>query len=479
MHRISFSTALGLLMPAVGILIPRLSTAQVLNNSATINITSGTSVYVVGDLTNQASGVINNSGTLEITGNNINNGTVSSPGGSNLVLGGSAAQTVSGTTPMTANNLEIDNAAGITLSTPLTVNGVVSFTAGLINTSATNPLIIGSSGSVSSIAPATDGSHVNGTVRKLGTGSFSYPIGNAARLQPVSVNLTANSAGMSATYQAVNAGSGSFSTAGSQATALVAYNTFEYWDLTPVGSATGSVTIAFDDYNNRGISNTGNLRVAHKSGGAWLNEGAASVSGTIASGTVTSNAISTWSPFTLGSISNASPLPVVFNVCNAKAAVTGNVVEFSTASENPQTDYHVQRSTDAREFTEIAQVLGHGAASSYVYTDLKAPQVDCYYRVKALTGGVLQAVSPVLSVIHRGTEELVSLSPTSVTESLTLKMNSGRFVGRKAIIVDGTGKTINTFTISSQLQTVDARQLLPGAYILSISEGPHLKFRKN
>ncbi len=130
-------------------------------------------------------------------------------------------------------------------------------------------------------------------------GAFIYPVGDGVRYQPVSVDLTDNSAGLSVRYVPADAGTASFTTTGASTIALDAYNNEEYWDINPIGTATGTVTITWDDYRNPPITTSDTVqvfRVAHKTAEGWANEGTIA-SGTTSAGSVVSAVLSSWSPF--------------------------------------------------------------------------------------------------------------------------------------------------------------------------------------
>ena len=90
------------------------------------------------------------SGGLACIGGTLPNGAILDAG-ANYVFNGVAAQTTgsTGTTgaTLTANNLEINNAAGVTLSNAVNVNGVLTMTAGILTLS-THNLTIGTLGSI-------------------------------------------------------------------------------------------------------------------------------------------------------------------------------------------------------------------------------------------------------------------------------------------------------------------------------------------
>lgn len=289
----------GLLFLATGL------QAQVLtNNGQILQVKSGGIMQINGAFTNKTGSTFANDGTVNATGNIQNDQTMTSYYTGTLNVNGTSAQTISGSKALYVKNVNFNNTAGITLSNEVKADGTVSFTNGLITaTTSTAPLTYTANASTSSTAVATDANHVNGYVVKEGTGLFTYPVGDATKYQKVEVNPTANATGIKVRYYPSDAGTGTFTTTGSETTALNTYNSKEYWDILPNSTATGTVTLYYDAYLPASITDVTTLRVAHKNGGNWLNEGG-TATGTTTAGNITSNAVSTWSPFTLGSIAN-------------------------------------------------------------------------------------------------------------------------------------------------------------------------------
>ena len=357
--------------------LPLTGSAQALyNDGAALSIGAGTTVYVRGDLLNASGSILTNAGTLRVSGNTTTNAAVSSAGGT-LVLEGSSAQTLGGTADYATTNAVVNNAAGLTLATRLRVDGAMTFTSGIVTAaSASDPVAFTATGTVS--GTPTDASHVRGYVVKEGTGPFTYPLGDGTRYQPTATALTANSAGLSARYVPANAGAAPFTAGGTEATPLRAYNRFEYWDLAPVGTATGSVTIFFDTYKNPGITAVAGLRVAHQSATAWLNEGAAASSGTAAAGSVTSNAVSTWSPFALGSISSTNPLPVELLAFTATRQGEAARLVWATASEKNSAYFEAETSLDGTAFRAVGRVAAQGNTAQRHDYELRDPRLLAY-----------------------------------------------------------------------------------------------------
>jgi len=120
-----------------------------------------------------------------IAGNVTTDGTFTAST-STFTLNGSASQSVSGASAPAFNNLTINNASGISLSTSPTVNGTLTFTSGNITTAA-NKVIISSTGSVS----RTSGYVVGNLQKYVPAGSsvpLTYEVGDAGAYAPV--NLT-------------------------------------------------------------------------------------------------------------------------------------------------------------------------------------------------------------------------------------------------------------------------------------------------
>ncbi|MEW5797471.1 MAG: fibronectin type III domain-containing protein [Bacteroidota bacterium] len=144
------------------------------SNGGTKTIQPGADT-VLGTLTIGTGTTIADNGIgLRVFGSVVHNGSHSGTG--SIILNGSSSQTISGTGSY--QNLTINNANGVVLSGGKTINGVLTFTTGVITTG-TDTLTIASGGSVS----RTSG-HVYGWLKKnLSTGSnvaVTFEVGDAA-----------------------------------------------------------------------------------------------------------------------------------------------------------------------------------------------------------------------------------------------------------------------------------------------------------
>lgn len=451
--------------------------AQVLyNNGSTITITSGGSLTVRGGFTNAATSFVTNKGSFSVSGNTLNNGTISAPAVSTLRFNGTTAQTISGSSPLSAKDVEIANAFGVTLNTALNVDGAMTFTSGVITaTSSTAPVIFSANGTVANTP--TDASHIDGFVQKLGTGAFTFPTGDPTKYQPVGIALSANGSGMTARYYGTDAGSATFGSGGASATPLVAYNSAEYWDLAPVSTAAGTVTIYFDGYKNSRIASTSDLRVAHKTGGQWLNEGGIP-SGVVSNGSVTSSSISTFSPFTLGSISSSSPLPVTLIAFSGAAEGNTSRLDWQTGMEDVGSSFSIERSANGASFESIGTVTGKGRGSRYTFYDRRPLELSAYYRLVTTDAASARAYSQVVIIRHSSTQRGgITISPVPARSEVMIQSTNKALTGTIAQVLDAQGAAVASFSLQER-QILNIDSWATGMYILRLADGTAIRLNK-
>jgi hypothetical protein len=187
----------------LSLLITVMVNAQgIYNNGGKIVIGSGAVVHIngsTGNLRNETSGgdgAVLLSGTLRLGGNLTNNvaaaGVFTTPvTGSEVILNGSAAQTLGGSSTATLlfDKLTLNNSNGVTMGSNVQVNNLLSFQNGIITTGL-NILTIGLDGSVSG---ASSGAYVNGKLARVisVTGSdIAFPLGKGGNYRPLSLNFS-------------------------------------------------------------------------------------------------------------------------------------------------------------------------------------------------------------------------------------------------------------------------------------------------
>ena len=272
-----------------------------------------------GPITVSTSLTIGGSATLDVTtsnygitlaGNWTNTSTFAAQGGT-VTLNGTSSQTITNASGELFNNLTVNNstsASAIVLSGPATVNGTMTFTDGHVITTSSNLLTLGAGASVASVS---DGSHVDGPVAKVKntTTKFDFPTGDGTNYMAASVTPTSTS---STTFVAEY-----FSVEQTQGTALGAgvdhISSQDYWFINrSSGSANANVTLVWEypSAADSEINNMSQLLVAQWNGTQWTNQGNTATSGAAAAGSITSNAVSSFTQpyFVIGSSTTNNPL---------------------------------------------------------------------------------------------------------------------------------------------------------------------------
>ena len=464
----------------IGILLPLtvLGQTTLYSNGAILTLSTNVSVQVNGNAQIQTGSQLINSGTLNITGNLTNNLVMGTASAGKLTFNGTTAQTLSGSGVFDSFNVDVNNPAGLTLSSPLKVNGTLTFQNGILNSpQTTSPLTISANGSVSGVS---DARHVNGYLIKQGTGAFTFPVGDGLRYQPVSTTLSSNSLGMMARYFASDAGSASFVTTGASANALVSYNNQEYWDLSPVGTATGTATLTRDAYRNPSITSSTDinvLKVAHKTISGWQNEGG-TATGTISAGSITSATISAWSPFTLGAVSQGS-LPVTLTSFDAIKQESSILLSWNTVSEVNSERFDVQRSADGKKWISIgslAAVNNSTTLKSYEFIDLYPLPGHNLYRLKMIDFDGSFAYSHIQSIAFAELTSMTAYPNPAVTQT-TVRLNKN-YIGSQVNLVSASGRVIRRIRIADETFSVDLSVYVSGLYLLRTSDGKTIKLIK-
>lgn len=450
------------------------SPAQIVlhNNGSSISINNNVQLVVNGSIQNQAGSNFVNNGSVILKGNFSNNQAMNAAGTGTLILQGSSAQTIMGTTALLAHNVTLNNASGLIISTPLKIDGQFNFIDGIVTTTTnTSPLLFTANATTGTTNVPSDASHVNGYTVKEGTGEFTYPVGDGIRYQPVRTSLSSNTSGMQIKYFASDAGTAAFGTDGSESTALAVYNKKEYWDITPLGNAAGNVTLFWDTYNNLTIANISDLRLAHKNG-HWLNEGG-SGTGTLTAGSITSNSITAWSPFTLGSIQD--PLPVTLIIFSGRKEDSNtNLLTWNTSNEKNFSYFELQHGNNINQLAELARIAGRGE-SSYNYKHSNPSSGVNYYRLKMVDNDGTFAYSKIISLTNEGT--LTAIYPNPAGALVFIDANNS-LLNSTATLYDVSGRWLQNVVISTLHQPVNVRLLTNGLYIFRFADGTAQRFVK-
>lgn len=343
--------------------------------------------------------VVSGSQNIELIGNFTQNNSFAAGSGT-VTLSGTTAQQVSGDDQFSVYNLVIDGGAAKNISQNVVVDNVMTFVNGVVNTSSSGYIIFGPSGSYSG---ASDDTHIDGPAGKQtnSIGSFSFPVGKSGRMRQLSITatntplttFTAEYFATSAmdTYSSLNDGS------------LATISDVEYWILNRSGITDASVTLSWNERSgvsaNAGSPGRADLRVIRWDGSRWVNHGGNSISGTQSAGSLTSDLITAFSPFTLGSEDPINPLPI--NLKSFKAyAVDGRVKLVWTTSTELNNDYFtIENSKSGEFFQAVTKVKGNGTLNeehTYIAWDNAPYSGLSYYRLRQTDfDGISKTFKPV------------------------------------------------------------------------------------
>ncbi len=442
-------------------------------------------VLVSGDLIVRSGSTLRNYGTgFEIQGNLTVDGAInysSGTGARKLVFSGGKTQTINGTGTLNLLDFIINKSLNeLTLNRSVVVDGILSFTNGIVNSSTENLLTINSAGSVSG---AGNSSYVDGPVRYNGLNSFTFPVGKEGDYQPLSVSLSA--AGISdftCEYFHSNPRSAFNDSVGS---GLDHISACEYWVLSRnTGDASKNISLDWDA-NSCGVTFLPDLRVAHWEDSVWKDEGNTNTNGATLSGSVTSDVISDFSPFTLASSSPDNPLPV--ELLDFTAHYNGKNVDlkWETASEINSYYFAVERSADGISFSEIATVQAAGYSSTtkeYSTVDPEPLTGTSFYHLKQVDNGGETKYSKTISI---NTDEPGTLAIENIfSENGILYFQISCKGGSHLIfeILDITGRKIFSITEVAEKNkhqfAVPQSSIAKGIYLLKADDGKNIRMKK-
>ncbi len=351
-----------------------------LDNISGINTTGG-AVTVNGTLNTTAGGTLN-MGTNALTIAIVNHAgilrtqnTSGIPITSGKTWGGTVtfdASNVQTIPASTFSNLILNNASGASLGGSATINGTLTFSAGNITLGA-NTLTLGGT-----VSGAGDGKCIvtsgAGVVSRAisAAGSFTFPVGTAARCNPVTLSNVAGG-----TYTAaVVAGE-------SPATTNDAAAVGRTWNL----AGTGPVDLTFIwNEGDKGSSCNPIQCTVWNYNGSWVDMGGGTSTVTSPVDTTAMAGMSlTHSSWTVG---NTGALPVQMTSFTAVLQGTSALLKWSTATETNNSGFQIERSIEGSSvWAEVAFVNGAGTNSSpktYSYEDKNLAPGKYVYRIKQI-----------------------------------------------------------------------------------------------
>lgn len=482
-------------------------------NNVTTTITSGAQLTVKGDMQFISNANINNSGTIDLSGNWTNNAgnTIFGTSQGTVIFNG-GVQGIFGSSSTVFNNLSFLGSGTKTLwvnttagGGNLTPTGILSLNDQLLNLNTydltiNNPspgAITRTSGFMwSETAPLYGIVHWN-TGNVTAGSNYIFPFGNIPTLEyyPLSFNITGNGTGATgyisaATYATVTSASPNNRPLPTGLTSLMnsttgtenAPNVVDRWWIVDVQNYStlpvSDVTFTYRDSEWDGSAGSTNtivetqLQAQVNNGTVWSFPPTGVVNTT--ANTVTVSGVTNYnSLWTL--VGNSQPLPVELILFTADAINNQSVLcRWTTATEINNDFFTVERSRDGMNFEPIGTVDGAGNSTSilqYQHPDNNPYRGISYYRLRQTDFDGQFSYSPPVAVRLVDRSGML-VSPTLADESFTIFTNFTEESRLTLHLYTADGRLVmkNSWYLMAGVTTTEVPRgsLAPGAYFANL-----------
>ena len=461
-------------------------------NDATFrNTVPGNLVSFNGNVTLDPGGAMNlqgaglNGGTISLTGNYANN--TASEAALNEINGtfrfnGTGVQSIStpGFEEVFYNLTLLKPSGNLTLNAPTAVTNSLNLTNGRVFSSAVDLLSLRAGASAINY---TDASYVDGPMQKIGSTNFTFPVGKNGNLRPCGLLGIAGAVGdaFTAEYFPITA----YTWGSAMEPTLDHVSACEYWLIDrSVGASNATVVLTWDTPESCGVSNPPDLMVARWDavGAIWRDRGNGGASPMAAFGTVPTGAVQSLfngmgpTPWTLASINMLNPLPIELLSFTARVEEPNVRLDWTTASEQDNAYFTVERSDDGVAFAPIVHVPGAGNSHQLVnYAELdRAPLPGLsYYRLRQTDLSGESVVSNVVTVIRRTDSAHPLVAYRDADQVVALHDFSA---GSRYELLDMLGRRISEGIVLEETRSViGAVNLQHGAYLLRMDDGTRME----
>jgi hypothetical protein len=183
---------------------------------------------------------------------------------------------------------------------------------------------------------------------------------------------------------------------------------------------------------------------------------------------------------------NAAPLPVSLASFTAAPQGSAVAVKWTTASEQNNAGFEVQRSTDGMRFESVAKVAGavnSQVAQAYKYLDAAPLRGTSYYRLKQIDLDGSATYSPVVGVQQTGAPVAsLTIYPNPTPDQATMQWEATAAGVGQWHLVTTTGQVVQqqAFEVQPGLnsQRLDLRAVPAGSYVLTVEAGGQLLRRQ-
>lgn len=483
----------------------------VINNGASIVLTSGSTMYVDGGSSNgnfknqdngAFTGTVNNSGTIYVSGDWINNsaanvftansGTVSLLGGNQAIKGITTTYfnhlTLSGSGVKT---LEINTLTGGGFTSPagvLALNGLpldLNTHTLLVNNPNTSAITRTTGFIISETNVGTNPSVIDWNCGSM-NGTYVFPFGLLTAPNYIPLTIT-KSSGNTAMRVSTRMTPGSDNVPW-ESTVTNMYSTLvggsgevatvidRWYDISSAATFTGAV-----DFTYRGIENTttfaptGMFGAQIWDGANWLaivgsGPGVTSGTGVVSIPDQTLGGTSA-TPWVLSTI--VAPLPVELVSFHGECASSNAQIYWTTASEMNNDYFTVERSENGTSFYAVGEVDGAGNSTSlleYTFRDLNPIEDISYYRLKQTDFNGVHKISPIISIAQcYETDKGLLVYPNPASDEVFISFLNYKNTSTVIMsLFDETGRLVIQLPVQSANTSISTNTLQSGVYHLTI-----------
>lgn len=378
-------------------------------------------------------------------------------------------------------NVIISGGGQKTLNGPATINGILTLTSGLVNTSSVNMLTL----SATATCPAGGNpvSFVSGPMTKIGNSAFVFPVGKPELSGPAGGGFRL--IGISAPVQTTDAFTAEFVvgsatalgpiSAAATAAGLTRVSRCEYWKLDrAAGSSSVNVTLSWNARSNCNVSYVSSLpdlAIAHfnASSNSWDAFGADSWTGDVTAGTITWNNVSAFSPFSLAStdfLENLLPTGIAGFTAKARSA---DILLNWNVNFNTEIGYfELEKSKNSLSFQTFKKVIARSGSDSFLYSEHDGDPFDGwnYYRLRSVDRQGRVQLSSVVKVWF-GANQQIRISPNPAKEKIVIFFSQPSSITEIAV-VNISGQVLKRILAAQFTNEINISHLQAGMYYVRI-----------
>lgn len=400
-------------------------------------------------------------------------------GNGQVTFAGNGAQTIE-----TADAGGVENFASINVGktggdlivgcTQIAVAEDMDFQNGIVQTTATQKVLFEVDATASN---ASDASHINGPAIKATSNSvatlFEFPTGKGGKLGKMAIETRMF---LGEFFEAEYFSNHYIDIVNVNTAELDHVSRKEYWTLDDLGNLGehAKITLHWTPYSY--VVVVADLRVAHYESIVWNREGNSPVfapGSTVANGALTSDWVTSFSPFTLADVNwNGGSLPIKLVSFDAKKVEKEAHLSWVVDNEELGTVYHLERSTDGINFELLTTQKSSGnlVTTAYNWIDENPLPGINYYRLRGVELNNEETFSEIKNLNFETANGNIAIYPNPTFDDLTIEFPELLAERATLEIVDVLGRKVMETTLAQKLHrfTLNTDKLAAGTYILKI-----------